>query len=193
MGKTSISLLISSLPGKPFSEKGDNPSFRAVQEVLLQWRKKEVLVRVKLVKRWLGHLQVLMQIHNVIIRKRLVSSLFLISSMPLDLPLVVPDVGHQRLEKVPALVFPCPCTTGWVSTALGCSTGYGKVSLLGTVGGASSGSGNSSKRMYRGSNTPLTFRPKRILLTWSQQSWSGAMGNQTYIPYTSRSIRWSIH
>lgn len=67
-------------------------------------------------KRLLGHLQVLMQIHNVIIRirkrlgnnnnKKTEASIFLISSMPLYLPQVVPDVG--RLEKVPAWVCPCP-------------------------------------------------------------------------------------
>lgn len=33
----------------------------------------------------------------------------------------------------------------------------GKVSSLGRVGGSFSGSGNSSKRMSRGSNTPLTY------------------------------------
>lgn len=59
--------------------------------------------------------------------------------------------------KGSCLGFPCPCTTGWVSTALGCSTGYGKVSPLGTVGDGSPGSGNSSKTMSRGSNTPLSF------------------------------------
>lgn len=84
--------------------------------------------------------------------------------------------------KGSCLGFPCPCTTGWVSTALGCFTRYGKVSPLGTVGGGSSGSGNYSKTMYRGSNTPLTFSSSKHLADLVSAILIGSDGQSHFYP-----------